>query len=868
MAVMAFAVLVLGCDNPNDTKAPENVTNLAATPGDSQVALTWTASANSAADLAGYKVYQDNTLVASLDAATTQRTATGLVNGTSYDFKVTAVDGVPNENSGVTISSYANSPLSAESFNTPSGLADGGAVASATQYLTGTLPNPSGSTTAYEGKAYLVINGSPIPVEVTQATSRKAGKTIYKEGKAYPVTDASLDSEDLAWLAARQKDDSVQWIFSVTFSINAGPNQLKIEVYDLNDSLYASTGTWEIVGAIEPSSMVVTLWWDTNLTDIDLHASPDDGATHCYYSNMWAGEMVLDYDDVDGYGPEHITVDNATTTATYKIKVYYYADHNEETEKGAKSTTPTTCYVTAQVNGETKLDEVSVLSSESTASSWMDGAHVWNVGEVEVTAANRLDVTLGEPDLSAYPEVSLPVTILNPADENNGVEDLGPDNIFVINAGTAMAPVEVEGGTGGVYDLTFTDITAGKRNVYVYVYAPSQDSAGKAEEAQDFMGGLSNTITYGTNYAVLVGLNEYPPAATTTVTWSDIDAANARVDVKPKVPSGAAAPTAGEFEIILTDNAGGTNRPQVSVAPASIANQGGGVYRLTFATFAHYLDYDSIVVKYQKEAWLTNSLNDDNDIRTTLLNLGTSTSSNMWEAGNITTLTNAAATRAAMLGAIETTADKMNDYDLFLFFYSGHGANGTTDANQYLCTYEDNAWTSVTDLSDKLDLILGPDFTNIFVVLDACFSGNFIDMKAQENDLLLSDATLKHREFLPQAIEPAASGKTFKGLQGDNLFVITAVDGAHSAWDVNALQNGAFTYYFVEGLDVNGKCVSAAAANTNNDPWLTGEEGYNYAAPKARKYVVDNILPTNPGASEDPQVYPNTTGKSRLIYNW
>ncbi|MGD9955680.1 MAG: hypothetical protein AB7V23_06405 [Candidatus Nanopelagicales bacterium] len=65
--------------------APSAPTGLTATPGNAQVALSWTAPAGATA----YRVYRDGVLVAS--PATTSYTDTGLTNGTAYTWTVTAV---------------------------------------------------------------------------------------------------------------------------------------------------------------------------------------------------------------------------------------------------------------------------------------------------------------------------------------------------------------------------------------------------------------------------------------------------------------------------------------------------------------------------------------------------------------------------------------------------------------------------------------------------------------------------------------------------------------------------------------------------------------------------------------------------------
>jgi len=224
----------------------------------------------------------------------------------------------------------------------------------------------------------------------------------------------------------------------------------------------------------------------------------------------------------------------------------------------------------------------------------------------------------------------------------------------------------------------------------------------------------------------------------------------------------------------------------------------------------------------------------------------------------------------------------MEKYDLFLCHFSGHGSGmpADGDTSQYLCAYEDDAWISVSAFSTKLGEIPNPDsnITNAFVMMDACHSGNFIgkDMNFIRKGIDGADlsAIPRYRPFIPQRESETpdfvglAFSRDLRDLTGTNLFVMSAVTGSKSAWDVGALENGVFSYYLVEGINATGKYLSAALANANNDIWVTGEEAFNYLEPKAKKYVEDNILPTNPGASQDAQYWPDLTTKSRLIYNW
>lgn len=867
-------------DTTDDTTAPEDVTLLSALPGDSKATLSWTASANSDSDLAGHKIYYSSdggtnytVATSTLSASATSYEITGLTNGTAYKFKVTCYDEVPNESSGATVSAYANASGTVSDSDMPvqSGLTDNGVARTGTQTMTGTVPNPTGLDDTYGGKAYLVLNDDKIPLSVTKSgssSSSVSGRTFYKGSKEYTVVDGEAyclddaDEMDFSSLSKAETRDGVTWTFTVTFSVNAGPNTIRIEIYDLSDVLFAATALWNIIGTIEPTSLVVTLWWNTDGTDIDLHVSPDDGTTHCYYGNSTAGGMVLDYDDTYGYGPEHITVDQVTGTKTYKIKVYYFSDNS-----GADTTTPTTASVTAAVNGETKLSGSQLMSVESYDSDWGTGSHIWDVGELEVSGENVYTVTLSDPDLTSFPEVTLPVTVTDPSNNNEHVSGLTSNNFYVVNAGTLMSDVTVTEGSSS-YTLKYTDITSGARDLYVFVNVPAEGDTPRK-------GGLSNTKTYGTNYALLVGLNEYPAAYATPSNW---DTSNYTIDVEPSAPAGTASVDADEFTIEFY--AGATL--DTSVTATSITSLGGGVYRLGYPSQDHST-HTTAKVKYEKEAWLSNCINDINDMEAALKAKATSMNNSAWEDDNIYILTNSGATETEITSKISTIASGMKKYDLFLFHFSGHGSGSQDagDASQYLCAYEDANWISVTDLSNALDDIPQPGtssyITNVFVFMDACHSGNFIGKGMERGFGAEVDRTKvpKFRPFMPQRGKVPSEYRSLKfsrDLQDmtnkNHVFVMTAVTGDKSAWDDSTLGNGVFTYYLVEGIDVSGKNISAALANANNDPWVTAEEAFAYLDPKANDYVS-----TTPGypddAVQDAQLQDNsTTTVSRLVYNW
>lgn len=77
-----------------DTTAPTVPTGLTATPGNAQVSLSWSASTD-AVGVTGYKVYRGGTLIASPTA--TSYVDTGVTNGTTYSYAVSARDAAGNE---------------------------------------------------------------------------------------------------------------------------------------------------------------------------------------------------------------------------------------------------------------------------------------------------------------------------------------------------------------------------------------------------------------------------------------------------------------------------------------------------------------------------------------------------------------------------------------------------------------------------------------------------------------------------------------------------------------------------------------------------------------------------------------------------
>jgi hypothetical protein len=226
---------VVGTGTPSttvDTTAPNNVTNLQATPGNTQISLTWTASTST--DVDHYNVYASTNGGATYGSATnvgtaTSYTLTGLTNGTNYTIKVTAVDGPGNESSGTTTSATPGSDLVKVNPNFRGGAyndtftltltlvgASGGDII----YYTTDGSNPSTSSTS--GASPLTVTPNPIPVGVTTVKyfGVRSGVTgLTKSDKYEIVSNATYPANSFYKFSGIRQP---RFDASVTLSTSAG----------------------------------------------------------------------------------------------------------------------------------------------------------------------------------------------------------------------------------------------------------------------------------------------------------------------------------------------------------------------------------------------------------------------------------------------------------------------------------------------------------------------------------------------------------------------------------------------------------------------------------------------------------------------
>jgi hypothetical protein len=151
------------------------------------------------------------------------------------------------------------------------------------------------------------------------------------------------------------------------------------------------------------------------------------------------------------------------------------------------------------------------------------------------------------------------------------------------------------------------------------------------------------------------------------------------------------------------------------------------------------------------------------------------------------------ATRADIINAINWLRDKEVAGDEVVFFYSGHGARGIANDGDkevideaivpYECTSDALIWDG-----ELKQMFSSFDTSRIIFIFDSCYAGGMTDLKA--------------------------SGR----------IICMASTESGVAYESGTLQNGVFTYYFVDEGMYQGK-----ADTTPSDGLVTVEEAFDYA---------------------------------------
>jgi uncharacterized protein YfaP (DUF2135 family) len=183
--------------------------------------------------------------------------------------------------------------------------------------------------------------------------------------------------------------------FNATIPITHGDNTVVLLAgvqigLQSNWNLNGATLIVHVNGSAPLTTLLTTLTWDQNGTDVDLYVKEPGvaGPSSWFGGKTTANGLTLDFDNTSGYGPEHATLTTLTATSgtvvsgLYTVQVHYYSSHN--------TSLPATGTVTIVVNeGQPSQKVVSrpfsiATSNSSNAAPGGIGADWVTIGTVDL----------------------------------------------------------------------------------------------------------------------------------------------------------------------------------------------------------------------------------------------------------------------------------------------------------------------------------------------------------------------------------------------------------------------------------------------------------------------------------------------------
>lgn len=174
-----------------------------------------------------------------------------------------------------------------------------------------------------------------------EITSHQNGDTIYSRTvELSGVVESSevLVSKLEVFVGSDKFSTNVEedGSFTIGLTLESGEQSLRFVIGDEDFQEISphnmNTSPFVLNVGLESAQMLVTLTWDKDDTDLDLYVIDPSGDYSAYYHNETADGGELDYDDTDGYGPEHWTLESGDTVRwdqnSYRVRVHYYENND------------------------------------------------------------------------------------------------------------------------------------------------------------------------------------------------------------------------------------------------------------------------------------------------------------------------------------------------------------------------------------------------------------------------------------------------------------------------------------------------------------------------------------------------------------
>jgi len=191
----------------------------------------------------------------------------------------------------------------------------------------------------------------------------------------------------------------------------------------------------------------------------------------------------------------------------------------------------------------------------------------------------------------------------------------------------------------------------------------------------------------------------------------------------------------------------------------------------------------------------------------------------------VTVLKDTSATRGAILTAIEDLVSQAGSDDEVVFFFSGHGANGVASDDD-------------DERIDEAIVVCNNDNSDLTYIWDGELRDAFAE-SAASRIIFIFDSCL--------------AGGMQQDLQSPGRVIAMAAGERGYSYETDALQNGEFTYYFVEEGMLGGKANIHdynGDGNTQQADQVTVEEAFDYCKanctldkPCVGDYFNEDLLP-------------------------
>ncbi|GAB4526967.1 MAG: hypothetical protein Kow0063_01770 [Anaerolineae bacterium] len=231
---------------------------------------------------------------------------------------------------------------------------------------------------------------------------------------------------------------------------------------------------------------------------------------------------------------------------------------------------------------------------------------------------------------------------------------------------------------------------------------------------------------------------------------------------------------------------------------------------------------------------------------------------------NIIQLGESKATKSNVVAAFDQLDAKENRNTVVFIYYSGHGgqvpdSNGdeSDGYDEFIAMYEVQAvpggFTGILTDDELEALLANLDSLHVIIILDSCYSGGMVG----------ATATYSSGDLLRRGLgRPAAEGAPFvqeemmamTELAGPGRVVLTGGTGGQATWESYSLQNGVFTYFFLEALQ-------DALNDANQNERISAEEAYWFS-----RDMVDDWVYTNQQAHQNPDISDSHFGQVDLTW--